>query len=52
MNNMKCLFFKEGKCNSDYGSRMECDGIHPPLKCPYPSGKPVDTNDRRRNGRI
>ena len=36
--NIKCLFLKEGKCNSDY-YKEECDGINIPEKCPYKTKK-------------
>ena len=30
-----CLFNKKDKCNSDYAKGLECNGVHPPKKCPY-----------------
>jgi hypothetical protein len=34
-NNGKCMFWKDGKCNSMYAKGLKCDGIHPPEKCPW-----------------
>jgi hypothetical protein len=31
----KCIFYKDGKCNSDYASDIKCDGISVPVNCPY-----------------
>ena len=33
-----CDFWGDGKCNSNYGNNMKCDGIHTPDKCPYKNG--------------
>jgi hypothetical protein len=35
----KCMFWKNGKCNSAYAKGLKCDGIHPPKNCPYDLGK-------------
>ena len=32
---IKCIFWKNGRCNSDYGNGIKCDGINPPEGCPY-----------------
>ena len=32
--NKKCIFWKEGKCKSDY-SDVDCDGLNVPESCPY-----------------
>jgi hypothetical protein len=34
-NNGKCMFWKDGYCNSTYAKGSKCDGIHPPSNCPY-----------------
>jgi len=36
---VKCMFWKEGKCDSDYNKGYKCDGIHPPCDCPYSHDK-------------
>lgn len=38
-NSNKCIFFKEGRCNSDYGKTVRCDGIKNSEDCPYNSNK-------------
>lgn len=35
----ECMFHKEGRCNSDYGFGISCDGLDVPEKCPYPNKK-------------
>ena len=30
-----CDFLGDGRCASNYGDDMKCDGIHTPDKCPY-----------------
>jgi len=33
---MKCVFWKNNKCNSQYGKNIKfCDGVNPPEECPY-----------------
>jgi hypothetical protein len=32
----RCIYYKEGKCNSDYSKNVECDGINISDDCPYP----------------
>lgn len=32
---IKCLFLKDGKCNSDYNKGNVCDGLTSPKDCPY-----------------
>jgi hypothetical protein len=34
----RCLFIKRGKCSSDYGNKIKCDGLNTPEKCPYKQG--------------
>lgn len=33
--NSKCIMWNNGKCNSDYGKELNCDGIKAIENCPY-----------------
>ena len=39
MKTKKCIFWKKGKCNSDYANGLRCDGYSTPKKCPYNTQK-------------
>ncbi len=48
-----CDFLGDGRCNSNYGKNMKCDGMNTPKKCPWKNGGSYamavhDQGNRRR----
>lgn len=56
LDKIKCVMWKNGKCNSMYGHQIRCDGLKSPRKCPYPIsvcyGLPISKEKRKQENRL
>lgn len=55
MSIMKCIFWKNGQCESDYGKEIKCESGSPntlPLGCPYSEKKLYQTQNMLTNRQV